>query len=950
MFFSHKVILHENDSARVIQFQQEYTEKFKARLVGLNNIFGVQSSGDIMQMSADGVMTDLPLSIFNTVEDVIRIVSMVCHRKYSAIKFDLSAFNGENEMINTHISRLVEQILNAQHSIDIYTYITLFSISGDIHLRVISPEETMVTNNEWVVTYMKKFLIQNEINLDHVNIFRDYIQHIPVYTFELSYSNDGRPVPNSLLVMYYNLTKLSKDVTYLSYHSPMMGNTQSISLGDMKMADTVKKDTNSLVIGTNIPVAIGDKNLIVTHVSINGLGVITFTCKSANVVTGDVPMIGTSAVFVDTVQAWLADHFKLLRINLAYMGFTMTVFNTIMDPVTDIMSYMAKLSLITGIDHHGTRNPTKTSLTYDGINVFTQLSIYNIIDSFFFKAGSVNTYKNVNMFTIPDATIAVVLNNDNCIQYKLKRISSMDELLWNVLFVYSGELKVVTKSLSKESILAEARKTVAQKQYLQELRSLDPVTFGSRTINGKVKQYSGNAQNITSRVCAISEQQYELLSKHSDMADSILKMPNQADGDKMLYLLCPYAESPVINFHDFPNQNCIVKCTMKQSNPKQIETCARKMGITDGIVGASITPYSPDLQPGQLCMLPSELAQLFAKFGHSYYLFNPVEHPANPRYTIRKDYPIYGVYHLPQTRAEESALVALDGGYGSAYVISNPLAPDKSYVDVYGEHLMGRWISHTIRTNQANYVDGLTALMNRIFDNDIALDGYKFERVMYGTTVAGYNVSAGRKKLFVSIPYDIGVECSETTIKNLYQVFSMDLPAPFSDTVIITPERETIACQESYFTVLTKRWPLEKDRYTVKGIVTEDTMIANLYSTEAASYLEELIPLQQFVHFWLAILSFNGKLTAQTIEELVAQVLAELMPNIDERIAIYEEIFAPLISHEDVTKANISYHLVKMYVKFESVDAIISFVQYGGVFTHFRPNRAQQSEQEINNF
>lgn len=949
MFFQHDVYVHEGDVVKRIRFKKEYTDKIAAKIASINNIFGKQNYGDLLEMDSDGNMIDLSLSIFNTMQDLIRIISMIFHRKYRDIVFDLGYFRTSDEVVNNHTRGYLENILK-YNAIDIYSYVTMMSIHDDIHLNIISSDVAMYVNNEWIISYLKKFIIQDKINTTNIDIFREYIKTVPVYMFVGKYSN---VIVNPMILrLFFNTALIGKDISYVAIHDPLLSNKQYYVYVNPQSVPDIKKYINALAIGVNMTIEINGKTISINNIGLEQSGTVIVDCSSNNVVASEVESILTNPLLVTFLNSKLQEMYKFVPFDLHFAGYNMDVFSNISETVTDIDAYITKLQSIANIDNHSVYNTTKTSLTYEGINEFSVMTIHDILLSYFFKEGTTNSYKNANIFAIPNANIAVLLNDNNSIHYRFKHIASMEEFLWNLLFVFSDPItNSATAALTKEGILEECRENVKQKKYLQILYNEDSITFGPREVNGKVKQYSGNAQNIESRTCLLSEQKYNILAAYGDMQDRILAMPNQSNQERMLYLVCPFDESPIINFHDFKNQNCIVKCTMKQSNKKQAQVCMHKLGIGNSSMKIGISMFTTNLSVGGMCMLPPEIAQLFAKYNVTYYLYNPENPPSENAYIISTNDTINGQYVFPPNLPREDSLLAFTIMGNVYYFIKDPLSPEESFISLNSEELIVQWLHYSIDQSVSQYHDSLQVVLNKIFGDVIPLDEYSFEKVVCDEIVVGYNVTYRDNTYLLTIPFDIGLESSTKTVERVVDILQMRLPPVFNNDVIISVEddaQQIIACAHDQFIILTKKENLRRE-CNIRAATTIDIMLINLYYTDIVDSTIASGSINDFVYFWLAISKLNYTLPEENIEEMASVMATRMEESLDNLIALYEDLFHVKIDSSFITPDDIKYSIVTLYVRTGNMEQLLQEIQYNPILSTITETSPYLHERYINN-
>lgn len=184
----------------------------------------------------------------------------------------------------------------------------------------------------------------------------------------------------------------------------------------------------------------------------------------------------------------------------------------------------------------------------------------------------------------------------------------------------SDIIDAINKKLDINGIRASAMKH--NKQLLKTLTKIDPVLFGPRIIGKKSRSYSGLCQKKEQRPVPITEIEYDALMNYHDdtIKQSIAKLQNQTYPNQKLCLFCPDKEYYFMNYHYFPNQKCIVRCTAKTSNKTQYDFCTKALGtehpitISNKYENQTVTLYNALISDGRKCKLPEELRTLLPNY------------------------------------------------------------------------------------------------------------------------------------------------------------------------------------------------------------------------------------------------------------------------------------------------------------------------------------------------
>lgn len=158
------------------------------------------------------------------------------------------------------------------------------------------------------------------------------------------------------------------------------------------------------------------------------------------------------------------------------------------------------------------------------------------------------------------------------------------------------------------------------KKLLKLLTRIDPTLFGPRYIGTKNRSYSGLCQKREQRPIPITEHEYEELMKDPSLRQSLTKLQNQTYPEQTICLFCADKEYKFLNYHHFPNQTCIVRCTSKSSNKTQYEHCVKSLNAQNRIdiqnryENQTITLYNTLITRGRKCRVPDEIKDVLTSY------------------------------------------------------------------------------------------------------------------------------------------------------------------------------------------------------------------------------------------------------------------------------------------------------------------------------------------------
>lgn len=262
---------------------------------------------------------------------------------------------------------------------------------------------------------------------------------------------------------------------------------------------------------------------------------------------------------------------------------------------------------------------TRTSLQMNGYGFYTEGSKYKLLyltDVHEFVTNNI-IYKDM----LP--TIHVGLNGPNDLTVTIYDSYEYEELIFSFCYIIGifNKLKVETNSIKPSELNIESiRKNSSRygKKLLKILEKIDPRLFGPRKVGKKTRSFSGLCQKAKQRAVPITMNEYEYL--RTIVPDSVVNLRNQTYPEQRLYLFCPYKKFSFLNYHFFPNQLCIIRCTTKPSNKTQYNYCASSLdaeyssNIQNRYENQTITLYNPLITKGRKCKLPEELNNILVDY------------------------------------------------------------------------------------------------------------------------------------------------------------------------------------------------------------------------------------------------------------------------------------------------------------------------------------------------
>lgn len=315
---------------------------------------------------------------------------------------------------------------------------------------------------------------------------------------------------------------------------------------------------------------------------------------------------------------------------------------------------------------------TRTSVQMNGYGFTSIGSFYKLT-----YLNSVHEYITNNIIykdMLP--TLHVGLNGSTDLTMSITNGFSYDELMFSFSYMLASFSKL-NKTQHNEAIthastelnIDAIRKHSSKygKNLLKILEKMDPRLFGPRKVGKKSRSFSGLCQKPKQRSVPITLEEYEYL--RSIVPDSVADLRNQTYPEQRIYLFCPNKTFSFLNYHTFPNQLCIVRCTTKPSNKTQYNYCASSLGarhvsnIQNKYENQTITLYNALITKGRKCKVPEELKSILTS-----YILHKLDIPANNIYRycetkygkhpfiIRRN-PILSIYSILTEYNDESDYV-----------------------------------------------------------------------------------------------------------------------------------------------------------------------------------------------------------------------------------------------------------------------------------------------------
>jgi hypothetical protein len=379
-----------------------------------------------------------------------------------------------------------------------------------------------------------------------------------------------------------------------------------------------KYNTVSIYIGMELSIGI-----ILSRIEIFINGTVNFIFTNTN-------SSNTSDVISDVCKSWIdangLNYMKRLKLNecvysfeFEYTHYTFHRTSISLSLIVNGINY-TQIDSISGLFIEPSllksSVKTKTSITFNGYdfnNPGTRVK-YEYIN----KAHEFITQSLVSKEFLCAIHIGAVTDSDLAIT--ISDVFNLDEAFFMLQLILpqfssfnSDSVSALAKYDMSVKSLRTKYKSMNHKAALKLLIDSDPSLFGNRIIPGVAapRAFSSLCQKVEQRVVRISDSEYNYLKK--EIPESVTNVQNQTIPTQRLYLFCPYERFGFLNFHHFPNQMCIVRCTAKASNKTQYIYCADSLEseyrstINNKYENQTITLYNPFITKGRRCKVPEEM-------------------------------------------------------------------------------------------------------------------------------------------------------------------------------------------------------------------------------------------------------------------------------------------------------------------------------------------------------
>ena len=487
-------------------------------------------------------------------------------------------------------------------------------------------EEIFYTNYRNIMLYIKKILTKYPPDKDTFILFNPNITQIRVSLVYYGPSNTHSHIDIERMFNIHHAGRLfskiyihSDDIdTY--YATPRQ--LQYVKVN--KTASNVFKgvsslyNTCSLYIGVNV-----ENGVILHHIDVSRDMTLNFIFTNTNSNYNYHSLTQILRNWMDTYMSVWLKRIKLSEcvysIDFNYKYY-IPIFNGINANINISgvsTSDIESISQIIMQDIPQSRFQTRTSLQFSGYEFYTLGTYYKCMYQLHVHEFLTTHILFKEMFPI----LHVGMNSDTDLTVSVTDASNFSEILFMFTYIIgmfksSSSNTSSSSELSLESIRANAKKH--NKNLLKILMKIDPALFGTRKVGNNTRSFSGLCQQAKQRSVPITVDEYEYLK--NIVPDSVTNIRNQTFPDQRLYLFCPYKQFSFLNYHHFPNQLCIVRCTTKPSNKTQYNYCVNALGaehsvqIQNKYENQTITLYNPLITKGRKCKLPDELKLVLVNY------------------------------------------------------------------------------------------------------------------------------------------------------------------------------------------------------------------------------------------------------------------------------------------------------------------------------------------------
>lgn len=605
---SNPIILKFKDVSKIIKFQNkivQQTNKTKKNVVDIFETVNIDQSLLTCTTKDNETTFDHLILFANTpINLIIKLLSSVL--KVSLIDVSIKFKQNFKVPFNVYSNYLcigrnpLELIINSNFKSEYMDYTTDFlkwyTLNYDYILNNIinNPDKNIFKCNHNFTTYEIVFYPKSSRICDLVELFNF---HYTEYKFKRVIIHDSN------LCMYHNDDK----VQYIKNSKTYSVNTKHI---------IPKQNTLTLMYLCDIS----------DEICLESIDIYRDTTFKLNFIVSHNITLDDFNSIVDTyLKKSLNELFEMLMIGYTSYGIStkLTIDDYYQMPGKFDSTYLIKnisskninqLKKLLTLDDIVSRFSSNTSLAIMSFTFINESLIYQFNNNYINKETINDNMTKINLlpeihFTFGDNNLTIFCN----------KFYSIDELIFILSFTiplldFNPDNNKQQNESVEEQILDRV-KNIPVKQNLKQLVATDPELFAPRVVGKNPRAYSALCQSKEQRPGIISSSEYEVLKLTH--LNSIMKLQNQTYPDQTLYLLCPYESYPILNFHHFNNQKCIVRCTTKQANISQFMTCSKELNaevlnITTSFnhQSQSIIKFNDNLPHRRQCYLPSELSFL----------------------------------------------------------------------------------------------------------------------------------------------------------------------------------------------------------------------------------------------------------------------------------------------------------------------------------------------------
>lgn len=533
-----------------------------------------------------------------------------------------TACHQNGSLNNTNLQAFYECISIGESSITIH-------ISDNNDNKLNNYEEIFYKDYYQSALYVKRLL--TNLEKQKIDLFNFHI-NISQLTVTMIYTGSLQSHSNIYIPKLFNMHRTSQFSKiyihcdeidgYLTNPRPMQYVKVNSQATNIFKGITSLYNTCSLYMGLEI-----DKGLILHHIEIQ-------TNMTINLIFTNINSLSSYDELTTKIRNWISNNYidllKKIKIweCIYSIDFNFRYYIPQFNGITASVNIPnASISDIDGLndillqDACKMKFKTRTSLQMNGYGFYTVASHYKLM-----YLSLVHDFITSNIIykdLLP--TIHVGLNGPNDLTLTISNAFSYNELLYSFCYISSSFSKLSKQSstsliksseLNIESIRKNSNKY--GKKLLKILEKMDPRLFGPRKIGKGYRSFSGLCQKSKQRAVPITAEEYEYL--RTIVPESVVNLKNQTYPDQRIYLFCPYKKFGFLNYHVFPNQLCIVRCTTKPSNKTQYNYCAESLGaefatnIQNKYENKTITLYNPLITKGRKCRLPEELKMILVDY------------------------------------------------------------------------------------------------------------------------------------------------------------------------------------------------------------------------------------------------------------------------------------------------------------------------------------------------